>query len=103
MGMRKRTLRRLTPEARKLARLTNELESVATRLKNLVATVQDLEMWEKANQKRQASKEEELVTLITDALNEFSTTECDKCSIEVGWYLYHDNQDILTWLRKRGS
>jgi hypothetical protein len=55
MPMRKRTLRRLTPEARKLARLVNELESVATRLKNMVATVQDLEMWARAEQKRQSA------------------------------------------------
>jgi hypothetical protein len=53
--MRKRTLRRLTPEARKLARLVNELESVATKLKNMVATVQDLEIWARAEQKRQAA------------------------------------------------
>ena len=55
MAMRKRTLRRLTPEARKLARLVGEIESTATRLKNLVPVVQDLEMWQRAEQKRKGA------------------------------------------------
>jgi len=54
MPYRKRTLRRMPPEARKLAKLVGELESVARRLKGLVPLVQSFEMWERAEKKRQA-------------------------------------------------
>jgi len=55
MPYRKRTLRQMTPQARKLARLADELESVRRRLKALVPVLQDLEMWERAEAKRQAA------------------------------------------------
>ncbi len=54
MAYRKKTLRRLTPEARKLARLIGELESVSRRLKNLVPEVERLEVDLRAELKRQA-------------------------------------------------
>jgi hypothetical protein len=54
MAYRKKTLRRLTPEARKLAKLIGELESVSRRLKNLVPIVERLEVDLRAEQKRQA-------------------------------------------------
>jgi len=54
MAYRKKTLRRLTPEARKLAKLIGELESVSKRLKNLVPVVERLEIDVKAELKRQA-------------------------------------------------
>ena len=43
MATRKRTLRRMSPVARKLAKLANEAESLATRLRNLIATVESVE------------------------------------------------------------
>lgn len=48
--MRKKTLRRMSPEARKLAKLIADLESVTRRLKNYLAIVQELELWAKAAQ-----------------------------------------------------
>jgi len=54
MAYRKKTLRRLTPEARKLAKLIGELESVSRRLKSLVPVVERLEIDVKAELKRQA-------------------------------------------------
>jgi hypothetical protein len=54
MAYRKKTLRRLTPEARKLAKLIGELESVSRRLKNLVPEVERLEVDLRAELKRQA-------------------------------------------------
>ena len=55
MPYRKRTLRRMTPQARRLARLADELESVRRRLKALVPVLQDLETWERAEEKRRAA------------------------------------------------
>lgn len=43
MAFRKRTLRTMSPTARKVARLTGELESVARRFKNLVPDLQTLD------------------------------------------------------------
>ena len=54
MAYRKKTLRRLTPEARKLAKLIGELERVSRRLKNLVPEVERLEVDLRAELKRQA-------------------------------------------------
>jgi len=54
MAYHKKTLRRLTPEARKLAKLIGELESVSRRLKNLVPVVERLEIDVRAELKRQA-------------------------------------------------
>ena len=54
MPYRKRTLRRMTPQARRLARLADELESVRRRLKALVSVLHDLEVWERVEKKRQA-------------------------------------------------
>lgn len=44
MAYRKRTLRTMSPTARKVARLTGELESVSRRLKNLIPDLQRLEL-----------------------------------------------------------
>jgi len=55
MPHRKKTLRRLTPQARKLARLADELHSIETRLKHLIPTIVDLEMWERAEKKQSAA------------------------------------------------
>jgi hypothetical protein len=54
MAYRKKTLRRLTPEARKLAKLIGELESVSRRLKSLVPVIDGLEIDHRAELKRQA-------------------------------------------------
>ena len=45
----------MTPQARRLARLADDLESVRRKLKALVPVLQDLEMWERAERKRQAA------------------------------------------------
>jgi len=54
MVYRKKTLRRLTPEARKLAKAISQLESISRKLKNLVPIVQRLEVDLRAELKRQA-------------------------------------------------
>jgi len=43
MVMRKKTLRRLSPVARKVARLAGEADSIGRRLKNIVNEIQSLE------------------------------------------------------------
>ncbi len=43
MAFRKRTLRTMSPTARKVARLAGELDSVANRLKNLIPELQCLD------------------------------------------------------------
>ncbi len=43
MAYRKHTLRTMSPTARKVARLAGELESVATRLKNIIPELQRLD------------------------------------------------------------
>ena len=44
MVLRKKTLRRLSPVARKVARLAGEADSLGRRLKNLVTEIQRLEL-----------------------------------------------------------
>ena len=44
MAYRKKTLRTMSPTARKVARLTGELESVTRRFKNLVPDLQQLDL-----------------------------------------------------------
>ncbi len=44
MAYRGRTLRRMSPVARKLARLAGEADSLGRRLKNLVTEIQQLEL-----------------------------------------------------------
>lgn len=44
MAYRKRTLRSMSPTARKVARLIGELDSVARRLKNIIPDIQRLEL-----------------------------------------------------------
>jgi len=58
MPLRKKTLRRMPPETRKVAKLVNDLASVERRLKNLLPTIQRMEVWERADLKRQAAQEE---------------------------------------------
>jgi len=48
MALRKKTLRRMSPVARKVARLAAEAESVNRRLKNLLPVIQRLELDSKA-------------------------------------------------------
>ena len=44
MAYRRKTLRTMSPTARKVARLAGELESVSRRLKNLVPDLQRLDL-----------------------------------------------------------
>ena len=44
MAFRKKSLRRMSPTARKVARLAGELDSVATRLKNMITALQQLDL-----------------------------------------------------------
>ena len=55
MPMRKKTLRKLPPRARQVARLIGELESVAKRLKNMLPDLVDMEMWESAGKKAEGA------------------------------------------------
>lgn len=48
MAYRKKTLRSMSPTARKLARLIGEQESIARRSKNLIVEIQRLELDSKA-------------------------------------------------------
>lgn len=44
MAYKAKTLRNMTPEARKVARLINELDSTTRRLKNLIPRLQSIEI-----------------------------------------------------------
>ena len=48
MAYRKKTLRKMSPTARKVARLAGELDSVSRRLKNLIPELQQLDLDSKA-------------------------------------------------------
>jgi len=48
MAYRKKTIRRMSPTTRKVARLIGELESVARRFKHLVPDIQHLELSDEA-------------------------------------------------------
>lgn len=48
MAYRKRTLRTMSPTARKVARLAGEIDSISRRLKNLVPDLQRLDLDSKA-------------------------------------------------------
>lgn len=56
MARRKKTLRRLPPTTRQLAKLVDELKSVARRLNNLLGDIRDAEVVERAQ--RQATSPE---------------------------------------------
>ena len=59
MAYRKATLRRMSPETRKYARLLNDLESVLRRGKNMVETIARLEFESRAlAHAKEKSKEE---------------------------------------------
>lgn len=55
MAYRKRTLRRLPPRTRKVARLVGELDSVSRRLKNLLGEIESLEIDSKALENMRAA------------------------------------------------
>lgn len=48
MAYRKKSLRKMSPTARKVARLAGELDSVSRRLKNLIPELQQIELDSKA-------------------------------------------------------
>ena len=50
MAYRKKTLRKMSPTARGVARLAGELDSVSRRLKNLIPELQQLDLDSKALQ-----------------------------------------------------
>jgi hypothetical protein len=56
MAYRKKTLRRMSPTARKVARLAGELDSVVRRLKNLIPELQRLDLDSQALAKSQYPK-----------------------------------------------
>ena len=76
MAYRKKTLRRLTAEARKLAKLIGELESVSRRLKSLVPVVERLEIDVRAELKRQAYYRGKLQPEGLSELEQSNTGEC---------------------------
>lgn len=57
MPYRKSTLRKMPPHTRKVARLLNDLESVHTRMKNLMGELQTLELYARASMKATAAAE----------------------------------------------
>lgn len=59
MAYRKNTLRKMPPHTRKVARLLNDLESVHTRLRNLMDQAQVLELYARASMKATAATKEE--------------------------------------------
>ncbi len=58
MAYRKKTLRRMSPTARKVARLAGELDSISRRLKNLIPELQQLELASQALAQSQYPKKE---------------------------------------------
>ena len=56
MAYRKKTLRTMSPTARKVARLIGELDSVSTRLKNLIPDIQRLDLDSRALVSAKASQ-----------------------------------------------
>ena len=58
MTFRKKTLRKMSPTARKVARLAGEAGSVARRLKNLIPELQQLDLDSQALKKTMYPKEE---------------------------------------------
>lgn len=62
MALRKKTLRKMSPTARKVARLAGEAESVARRLKNLIPDLQQLDLDAKALETaKQSSIDKEVI------------------------------------------
>ena len=58
MAIRKRTIRRMSPVARKLAKLANESQSTMRKLKYLIGEVQELEWAVKANSFKGSNEED---------------------------------------------
>ena len=54
MAYRRKTLRHMPEHTRELARLVGDLESVARRLNNELANIEDMERWNRVERKRQA-------------------------------------------------
>lgn len=73
MPMRKKTIRRMPTTTRQVAKLVDELKSVATRLKNKIPELQTMEMMAGAESKRLAlvnkeSKEPEMESIFLECL-----------------------------------
>jgi len=79
MAYKKRTLRMMSPTARKVARLSGEALSLAKRLKNLVPDLQRLDGESKA---LATAKQDRPVWLDTEALTEALTDELTDNGIE---------------------
>lgn len=81
MAYKKRTLRQMSPTARKVARLIGELESVARRLKNLIPELQRLDLDSQALKNARAIYPEKIdyqglgldTTELTDLLQKLRT------------------------------
>lgn len=54
MSYRKKTLRQMPEQTRKLAKVIGELDSVSRKLKNQLLKIEELERWYLAEQKRQS-------------------------------------------------
>ena len=79
MTFRKKTLRTMSPTARKVARLAGEAGSLATRLKNLVPNLQQLDADSRA---LATAKQSNPVWLDIQALTEALTEELDDSGLE---------------------
>ena len=77
MGYRKITLRRMTPTARKVARLIGELESTTKRLKNTIPELEQLELDSRAL--AHAKAQPELRSICPDCWIDYTGSGLDKC------------------------
>lgn len=99
MTYRKRTLRIMSPTARKVARLIGELQSVANRLKNLIPDIQSLDLDSKAlaNAKQpNIRNENEIRKEIGELYVEYSGTKI----ADAGRAITGTKLDVLRWVLK---
>ena len=69
MAYRKKTLRTMSPTARKVARLIGELDSVSRRLKNLIPELKDLDFQSRALEATKSSTPVREYPDLPDTLN----------------------------------
>ncbi len=72
MAFKSKTTRRMPPLTRKVAKLINEMDSIKRRLKNLVPEIQTAELYQRAQQKREAHEAAKLKRAYDDAADKFA-------------------------------
>lgn len=81
MGYRKATLRRMSPVAKKYAKLVNELESVLRRAKNLMEEIQRIELDSQALWKQHEAQPRD--ELAGESLDELSKQMLDRTTKDI--------------------